>query len=215
MMFNTDLAGIPRYLKRTNFHLMFYISSTIFFGGAVVGYLIRTSILQPQSLPSSGELSFSSVEIATGNFEVIALIALGGFLLGIPTIVSLVSNGIVFGVLIASIYRDHGFMVLLVTIFPHGILEILAICLAGMIGLRIARHVILLVFGINESPPFDTKVVDWVGWFVVASGLILVAGVIEVRLTPWLALQFLLDIEKKMAGEDLTHLSLMGLFDCF
>ena len=169
----------------------FLISCSLFFTGTGLGILLHTLFPQPVRHAKQATFSFNMLEIAGGNAEVIITLSLGGFLLGIPTVISLISNGVVFGVVVSSIVRDYGILVVLFTVLPHGILEIGGICLAGMVGFRVTRALLSLFLEWSPVSTNGKEVWDWLAWLEISIGLILVAATIETTVTPWLANRFL------------------------
>lgn len=169
----------------------FLISCSLFFGGTGLGFLINSLHPKPVYHAEQATYSLTMLDIARGNVEVLITLSIGGFLLGIPTIISLISNGVVMGVIVASIVRNYGFPVVLFTILPRGILEIAGICLAGMVGFRETRTLLDLFLGRSNRFTNRREIWGWIGWLLISIGLILIAATIESTVTPWLANRFL------------------------
>jgi uncharacterized membrane protein SpoIIM required for sporulation len=110
-------------------------------GGFVPGSLEAVSRPRPNGAGlglSSGASAALSTQIFTNNIKVAFLALAGGMTAGIVTVVSLVFNGVMFGVVcgLASGAGTSGTLTQLIA--PHGVLELSVIAVAGTAGLRIA-----------------------------------------------------------------------------
>ncbi|TPE63937.1 stage II sporulation protein M [Sandaracinobacter neustonicus] len=124
-----------------------------------------------------GLLAFSTM-LFTHNSKVAILCFALGFLLGIPTILMLVMQGVTTGALFA-LYASHGLTLeLLAWIMIHGTTEILAILLAGGAGIRIG---LAALFPGERSRMDSIRAAGRTGGTVMAGVvlMLLLAGVIE------------------------------------
>lgn len=80
--------------------------------------------------------------ILTNNLKVILLLVLGMFLLGIPSVVTLLLNGAVFGKLEAFSLVTNFTINPQLLIWPHGIFECIAILSAGAVGISLPYQII-------------------------------------------------------------------------
>jgi uncharacterized membrane protein SpoIIM required for sporulation len=93
----------------------------------------------PEAL--STQAAFAS-SIYTHNIEVTFLVLAGGLLLGAGTLVLLAYNGLLLGLLAGLTLQAGTFSVFVTYIFPHGMLELSCISVAGVAGLRLAGALI-------------------------------------------------------------------------
>ncbi|SFJ50104.1 stage II sporulation protein M [Thermoflavimicrobium dichotomicum] len=147
----------PQYLfQRLSF---FTVSALILFGGFLLAFVLT---YQDQSyaayfLPAdlSGQIdpdkigqndwnpALASSEIMVNNIQVALLCFALGALLGIGTIWMLFYNGLLIGALAALFHRaGHGYE-FWAFIWPHGVIELTAIFIAGAAGLSLAYHFLI------------------------------------------------------------------------
>lgn len=131
----------------------FYISSILAFFiplilGTIVGYY--EPIFGETALNASyGDLNFvrnlSSFElfifILLRNSFIGLLVMLTGLLIGLPSILILISNGLVIGAIVGWLLNVYSLKVVVSGILPHGIFEIPAIIICGAYGMRIGASV--------------------------------------------------------------------------
>lgn len=105
------------------------------------------------------------------------IIASGLFLYGIPTIPLLSYNGFILGYTIAQIYQQDGeIWNILKSLIPHGIFEIPALILAGMIGLQGLKFYHIRK---NKQYYYEIAII-----LIVVMVLLFVASLIEAKITP-------------------------------
>ena len=78
-------------------------------------------------------------DIVRNNIEAAGVVLLGGVVLGILPFVSIATNFFILGFLLGSavgLSGAGGFLIFLITVVPHGILEIPALLLASAFGLK-------------------------------------------------------------------------------
>jgi stage II sporulation protein M len=125
------------------------------------------------------------VFIVINNVVKAAVMMCLGIVFGLVPILFLVSNGIVLAVAAAIIAEQHGALVAVAGLVPHGIIELPAVLLAAAAGLRLGAVAIERV----RRPGTDVKTELVKAWrFFVALILpaLLVAAVIETVVTPFL-----------------------------
>lgn len=96
------------------------------------------SIAEPSELEENAgsmNASLMSAEIMTNNIRVAMLAFAGGITFGLLTIYLLVYNGVIIGALAALFWNSGNSYIFWAYIVPHGIIELLAIFIAGGAGL--------------------------------------------------------------------------------
>jgi uncharacterized membrane protein SpoIIM required for sporulation len=124
----------------------------------------------------------SSTSIQTNNINVTFLAFAGGVLFGIGTVLVLLQNGLLIGLVMGLCIR-HGFWEIPIFITAHGVIELTAIFMAGGAGLMVGKALLM---------PGDSRRID----ALVTSGqtaiklvlacipMLLVAGIIEGFISP-------------------------------
>jgi uncharacterized membrane protein SpoIIM required for sporulation/uncharacterized RDD family membrane protein YckC len=97
------------------------------------GYVEETEILMA---PMATSLVAHNVQVAFYTFA-------GGLLVGIGTVLSLLTNGIMLGSVIGAFANEGQTVHLLEFIAPHGVIELTAICIAGAAGLWLGAGILL------------------------------------------------------------------------
>ncbi|MGH7931500.1 MAG: stage II sporulation protein M, partial [Candidatus Binatia bacterium] len=110
-----------------------------------------------------------------------------GPLFGIAPVFFLIINGAILGAVVPVAIASRGLWSSIMTILPHGILELPAIFLGTSIALRLGMDFFRRLAGTT-----DTTIVSELGYslriyFSVILPLLLVAAVIEVYVTPLIA----------------------------
>jgi len=159
-------SGFPK-LFRKHFGVIF-ISILVFFLPAIWAYMAYTTnpawaeVALPNSVmqfyeeelaegPSQlavaieeKEMAAASTFIILNNIQVSITAFAGGILLGIGTLLALLTNGLMLGG-IAAIYVSRGAefsLYFFSGVLPHGVLELPAICIAGGAGLLLGKAII-------------------------------------------------------------------------
>lgn len=116
-----------------------------------------------------------------------------GVLLGIPPLLGLFANGALLGSLLMELGREG--MPLLsfiaVGVLPHGLFELPAFITCAAFGLKAGYH---LVFPLPQKKRRESLGIIWKEFFALfplITGLLILAAVIEVLLTPLLVKQFI------------------------
>lgn len=113
-------------------------------GGYIIGYYnpeIAKSVLESAYGDISFIQQFTSFELFVYIFVRNSLIGLilmvSGIVIGIPTLLILMSNGLIIGAVVGWVIREVGAIVAIMSILPHGIIEIPAVVICGAYGLYI------------------------------------------------------------------------------
>lgn len=139
------------------------------------------------------------------NNVLVAMMMIGlGVLFGVMPFFGLLSNGMMIGYVMQSFgAAGHNPLTLLaVGILPHGIFEIFAICLAAALGLRLGMSSLAFVIGLfrsslrSEAKRRFTRILNELpAGVLTVIGLLVVASVVEVTVTPLLMHWILGDVQ--------------------
>jgi stage II sporulation protein M len=172
----------------------YFAAATIVF---VLGVGIGAGLVQVVSIDALSEFAAGqSASLFPGRFTVRVilvnnLIALGVVLagvisFGVLSVLSLLFNGVIIGILLGATIGVDGASPLVVAalIVPHGIIELPAFWLAGAIGLRVAHRLIRYLRGKDARVLTRAEVLEVIVLVVLAAVMIVVAAWIEVNITP-------------------------------
>ena len=167
------------------------ISTTVYFASAIIGAIIRLQF--PTNGPNDTSLPQvpGAADIFLTNLTVLLILVAGGFLLALPTILSLILNGIAFGSVVAAILEEGSVWTVALVVGPHGLFELSGIWLAAAIGMSIAGRIIGYCCGGIQQPLDPQSVRMWTRVLLIALGLIAVGGIVEAFLTPTIITQTL------------------------
>ncbi|MFB6133876.1 MAG: stage II sporulation protein M [Halanaeroarchaeum sp.] len=119
------------------------------------------------------QLDLSHLLVTNGG--VVAILAGGGVLLGVPTAVVLFQNGLVLGLLTGSAHTGRELGVFLVLTLPHGILELTGFWLAATVGLSVPVNLARYLHG-DRPTIVDPKELQQLGLLVLVAFLAIVTG---------------------------------------
>ena len=163
-----------------------YLTSFLF--GFLIGKSEEVLFLQNGIFLSRlSTVSFSY--IAKNNLIVIMRLVLGSFLLGIPTLTSIIISGINTGYTIAQ--SNLPIDIILTLTLPHGIFEIPAIIIAGAAGFKIPYEIVRYLAGKKEQPLTKEDVKEYLTLALISIILIVIAAFVEAYVTPRIAEIFL------------------------
>jgi stage II sporulation protein M len=115
------------------------------------------------------------------------LVILLGPLLGIAPVIFLILNGAILGAVVPLAIATRGLWPAIMTIVPHGVLELPAIFLGTSISLRLGVHPVRRLAGKTETSLLDELRFGLRIYFKVILPLLVLAAVIEVYITPLVA----------------------------
>ena len=132
------------------------------------------------------KLQLAAAIFLNNSLKTLLAILLGP-LLGLVPVIFLIVNGAILGAVIPVAVESKGLWISIMTIVPHGILELPAIFLGTSIGLKLGLHPFRRLAGKADR----TFVSDlghglWLFFYVILP-LLLVAAAIEVFVTPLIA----------------------------
>jgi stage II sporulation protein M len=180
------------YLKRLYPYLK--TSLVIFGSGTVIGLMSVTHFPELAGRFESSVVGFVKMFRGLSRFELAAAIFLNnalktllgillGSLFGIIPVVFLLANGIALGVVFSLSVKSRGPWLSLLSILPHGILELPAVFLGTSIGLMVGSHVVKRLFGRAETT-LGGELVRGLRFFcTVILPLLLIAALVEAFLT--------------------------------
>jgi stage II sporulation protein M len=171
-----------------------WLALALFALGWLLGALFTDSILKLVQ-PSLDQLrdiaqkaqdkggAYTSGVIFTNNLRATVTMLLLGILACVPTMISLVMNGMMIGVMLAKVGGNFWGLVAF-GILPHGIFEMPAIFIASAFGIKLGR---VLLVPLAEKTRWQSFKFVWrevlsISWFVLL--LLVVAASVEGLVTP-------------------------------
>jgi stage II sporulation protein M len=179
------LKRLYPYLKR---------SLVIFGSGIVIGLMSVTHFPEVAGHFESSVVGFVKIFRGLSRLELAAAIFLNnalktllgivlGSLFGIIPVVFLLANGIALGVVFSLSVQSRGPWLSLMSILPHGILELPAVFLGTSIGLMVGSHAVKRLFGRVETTLRGELVRGLQFFCTVILPLLLAAALVEAFLT--------------------------------
>jgi len=179
------------------------VATLLFIFGGLIGFIIvsqnplhldvllpdtMANILSPDDLASNAQAdqvdgATFSVMIMTNNIQVAILAFAGGITFGILTVYIMIYNGLIVGALAGLFWHSGSSYVFWAYIVPHGVIELLAIFIAGGAGLLMGYK--LLVPGqLKRSVQLKHYALRSVQLLLGTIPLLVIAGIIEGFITP-------------------------------
>ncbi|MFC1845899.1 stage II sporulation protein M [Chloroflexota bacterium] len=174
-------------------HLWPYIiaAAVIFVITVIIGLLVNPELssntmeelketLAP--LASLGPVALLIVIIINNTIKALFSIILG-IIVGLPSLVFIGFNGFTIGVLVSALQAEIGFIPIIASLAPHGIIEIPALILSTSLGFVVGMEVIKFIARKRSQVKATLKqsLILYARWIL--PGLI-VAAIIEVFITP-------------------------------
>ena len=123
-------------------------------------------------------MPLASTSLITNNVQVALLAFAGGVLAGSLTVLLLVFNGVHLGTVL-GLYANEGLLgVILAFVFPHGFMELTAICLAGGAGLWLGSAV-LVPGRRTRRAALQARGREALSILAGVVGLLVIAGIVE------------------------------------
>jgi stage II sporulation protein M len=148
-----------------------------------------------QNPGTTGENPFVPAELTTvsltvNNLGALLVMALGAISLGSMTVLSLVLNGLLIGVVVGIALKQVSPVVVAALIVPHGLIEIPALLIVAAVGLRFGWGTIQYIRGRTDELVTGQDIRE-AGWLLAtAAVLIVIAAYIEANLTIEIASRF-------------------------
>lgn len=175
-----------------------WLAAGLFLIGAVIGLLfadammrvVADSLKQVQDLAvlaqAKNSPAYTSLLIFGNNLRAAVYMLLSGVLFGIVTVVSLVLNGLMVGVVFAKVGAQGAglWQTVLFGLLPHGIFELPAIFISSAFGLKLGRVLLVPLQQLTrwQSVKRVAREVWSISWIVLA--LLVVAATVEGTVTP-------------------------------
>ena len=217
MHFKQNLLESLRYVVTNKKY--FFIAMLVFVVGLVMGFMLPSE-MQQQILDSAIEFISGITEDKTmgelvsiiffNNLKVNFYMVLFGVFIGIVPLLILLSNGALIGIIFdvfGKTFRDNCLWVIaLVTLLPHGIIEIPTFFISAGIGFKIGFQWLFPEYGGRLKSVYHAFQKGlWVFVFLVIP-LVLLAAAVETFITPFLGV-----ITAYACGYDLTQISLLNM----
>ncbi len=163
--------------------------------GFVHGLISGDKILEspPQTSPNAVS-SPCLIELLLSNLVVVMVLVIGGLLFAMPTILTLYTNGYVYGALMGDGIASGRMSVVVVGVLPHGIFEFTGMLVAGTVGLLLCHALLCTIIHDDQQPSTESGLIAVrriVRLILVSVLLILVAAAIECNITPMLLMEVL------------------------
>ena len=176
-------------------HYFQLFSFSLFFLGIIVGanfsehYDIPSEV---NSLPilerEFNENMFSFHHIFLNNLKVVLLLSFGGVLtFGGLTFLNLILNGVSVGIMFHAYLSLGELKTFFLLIFPHGIFEIPGLIIAGSAGFKIPYELLKFALGKKKEMITEEDAKEFFKLVGVSIALILIAAIIESKITLKLA----------------------------
>jgi stage II sporulation protein M len=192
-----DRPSLPARLFHRWLSCYVPVAALILFASALLGYGLGSQIPAAwlQNPGTTGESPFVPAEITTlsltvNNLGALLVMALGAISLGTMTVLSLVLNGLLIGVVVGIALTQVSPVVVAALIVPHGLVEIPALLLVAAVGLRFGWRTIQYIRG-RTTELVTGQDIREAGWLLgSAAVLIVIAAYIEANLTVEIASRF-------------------------
>lgn len=168
---------VPSIL-RSNWILL-TITTAIYVSGFVYGITSADPVNKSGSLNTTSSL----IHLIDNNLLVCGLIISGFFTFGLTTILYLFTNGLILGESIMN-NLDFGVLKIVLLILPHGIFEIPALIVSGVIGFKGIALIPQLFHKKNISNFIKDYFTNILLLLIVVMLFVMISGLIETYLTP-------------------------------
>lgn len=189
--------AVSRRFERAQFGRWFGIYFAAAAGWFFAGVLLGVALAQQISLADLAEVAgeggsflpekITVTTIAVNNLVALGVDALGLVSVGLASVLMLLLNGLFVGLVVTLGASEVSPLLMAALILPHGVVELPAFWLVAGIGFRIYHRLARFVVGWDEAFLDRQELFEAAVLLVVAVIMILVAAVIEVHVTPWVA----------------------------
>lgn len=188
---------LRRYFARARFRrwlgIHFAAAAGWFFLGALLGVALAQGMTIEDLARFAGENGsllpdrITVTTIAVNNLVAFGVNALGLVTVGLASVLMLLLNGVVLGLVVALGASETSVTLMLALILPHGVVELSAFWLMAGIVFRVYHRLARYVVGWDDEFLGRQEVFEAGVLVVVAVLMIVVAAVIEVHVTPRVA----------------------------
>lgn len=158
-----------------------YITSALFLIGLGIGIFVDVAAFEGTGTIERRSIGF----FFWRNVGVATLMLLGSVTMGIVTASTLLYNGLMFGYAITNTTASVATTVVL--LLPHAVIEIPALVLAGAAGLQLPYGIGRYMNEKREALIERSDLTNGFRLYLYACGLLLIAAMIESKITPILA----------------------------
>jgi len=127
-------------------------------------------------------VNFSLLSIFINNFLIAVIMITGGLLVAIPSLFLMIFNFFSLGVMLKYFYQQSLLKEFLISIFPHGIIEIPAIILSCYFGIKVWN---------SFSSRRENVFLEIKKYYISIMPYFFLAAFIEVYITPYIIFYFL------------------------
>lgn len=172
-----------------NHRIQLIISTVSMTFGGVLGFLAAhqsylSSILGQETTGSTGDaISLEFIPLLINNSTVAAIMILGFVTFGLSTIITLMINGFVLGVLASDFVSQGEILYYFLLTLPHGVFELPALIIAGAVGLDMANSMIQHLRGKKEVLLSSAEIKEIQHILMITLALLVIAAVVESQVT--------------------------------
>ncbi|WP_435098985.1 stage II sporulation protein M [Halarchaeum sp. P4] len=159
-------------------------------GGVFLGYALGGTVPTTESTQSAPTVTVSAPDVFVNNALAAGFLVTGGVLLGVPTAIALIQNGVLVGSLAATATAGGHPAVFVALLAPHAVFELPALWLAAAAGFRAPAGLLAYLRRRRERPVSAQDVRDIVVLVASATVLLLVAALVEAYVSVPLARAF-------------------------
>lgn len=165
--------------KQTKISMLFYsiLSGLIcFFTGFILSPFFSREVVDfTKNFYSS--IPFNALSIFLNNLSIAIFMIAGGIVYGIPTLIFGVQNFFVLGVLSRHFIEKMGLNFYLLSLLPHGVIEIPAMIISFYYGIKVCYLRL-----VNTPPPETSRIIRKAVFNI--TPLFFFAAIVEVYITP-------------------------------
>lgn len=174
------------------FRTFLIIASVLFIAGIIFGLFLPEDTFSSElegleelvaSLDDASPLSIFFYILYQNSFAITLSFLFAPLLLLAP-VASLVTNGVVIGIVSAIVVQEQSLGYLLAGLLPHGILELPAFIIAEAAALSFGAAAIMAVISRQHRPQLIPQFKKSGRYFLLATALLVPAALIETFITP-------------------------------
>ncbi len=184
-MISALLKEVLAFIRKHSFY--FWMALSIMVAGILVGLILPESMKMTfllalvQKAKAMGDISV--FDIFLNNLVVACILVIGGVVIFVPYLIILI-NGLMLGALIPILFSKMGGLGLLGGIAPHGVFELTAFLIAGMLGTMISARLLGRLRQVNWGELW-IRISQTFVIFVLP--LLIAAAILEVNVSPRVA----------------------------
>lgn len=164
----------------------FAVMAGLFTVGVALGLFIHspTPGVEPADMNLFGVEDSTWSTFAKNNLFVVLVLVSGTVLLGLPTFVTTILNGVLLGIIVADVSAQGvGLVGLVLLLLPHGIMEIPALLLAASVGVSVPWELVSYFRGERDQILRVNELAAYIQIIALAVLLVLLAAWGEANVT--------------------------------